>query len=296
MSQPDNWDDLRYFLAVARGGGLTPAAATLRTSASTVSRRIDAMEARLGVRLFLRQQRGYLLTDQGSTLFEHVAEVERAMQAVERNSVAGGEIAGTVKLAAAESLSNYLILPHLAEFTRRHPKVRVDLLVSSNNADLSRREADLALRLVNPQRSELAPDYIAHHLGMVAFGLYCAPAALARVSHWRELDYVSWDETWMRMPIRDWLAQLFPGKEPVLRTNTLHTQYLAAVSGMGAIMLPTFAGDADPALQRLDIGGLETLRELWLLYHRDLKGSQRVLALRDFLQEVVLGVVGPFGG
>ena len=77
------WDDLRFVLAVARSGGLTPAAAGLATSASTVSRHIDAMEAALGVRLFLRQQRGYLLTDAGSALYEQVAEVERAMQAVE---------------------------------------------------------------------------------------------------------------------------------------------------------------------------------------------------------------------
>ena len=292
MSNALDWNDLRYFLAVARLGGLTPAAAALRTSASTVSRHIDAMEARLGARLFLRQQRGYLLTDQGSSLFAHVAEVERAMLAVERNGGEASEIAGTLKLAASESLSNYLVLPHLVEFTRRYPQVRVQMVVSGNIADLSKREADLALRLVNPQQHEHAPDYIAHPLGRVPFGLYCTPAALARVSHWRELDYVSWDETWVRMPISEWLAQLFPGKLPLLRTNTLHTQYVAALSGMGAIMLPCFAGDADPAMQRLDTEGFVPERELWLLYHRDMKGSQRVLAMRDFLQELARRLVG----
>jgi len=296
MSELYDWNDLKYFLAVARAGGLTPAASALRTSASTVSRHIDGMEARLGVRLFLRQQRGYLLTDQGSALFAHVAEVERAMKAVERNSGAVGEIAGTIKLAASESLSNYLVVPYLVEFARRYPQVSVQMVVSSNSADLSRREADLALRLVNPQQREHAPDYIAHYLGMVGFGLYCTPAALAQVSDWRELDYVSWDEGLVRMPVREWLATLFPGKQPVLRTNTLHTQYVAALSGMGAIMLPCFAGDADAGLQRLDTAELETERELWLLYHRDLKGSQRVLAMRDFLQELVGRLVPEPGG
>jgi DNA-binding transcriptional LysR family regulator len=284
MSKLPDWNDLRYFLAVARSGGLTPAAAVLRTSASTVSRHIDAMEARLGVRLFLRQQRGYLLTDQGSTLFDHVAEVERAMHTVERRGDGAGEIAGLVKLAASESLANYLIAPHLPAFTCRHPQIRVELVVSRSTADLSRREADLALRLVNPEQRDHNPDYIAHPLGLLGFGLYCAPAALARVSHWRELNYVSWDESWAKVPITEWLRQLFPDREPVLRTNTLHTQYVAARSGLGAIMLPCFAGDAEPALQRLDTAELRTDRELWLLYHRDLKASQRVLAMRDFLQ------------
>lgn len=280
-----DWNNLRYFLAVAREGGLTPAAARLGTSASTVSRRLDAMEAELGVRLFLRQQRGYLLTDAGSALFEHVAEVERAIATVERSSAAAAEIAGEVKLAVPESLAHYLIIPALPAFQARHPQLRVELLVSRYRADLSRREADLALRIMEPHRHDFAPDYIAHRSGEFWFGLYGAAATLARTRDWRELPYVTWVAAWTQLPMVEWLRALYPERAPVFRSNSMQAHYLAARAGVGTALLPRFLGDADPLLQRVDVDLSHTRHELWLLYHRDLKGSQRVLAMRDFVQE-----------
>ncbi|MGH8494244.1 MAG: LysR family transcriptional regulator [Moraxellaceae bacterium] len=286
MSELRDWNDLKYFLAVARAGGLSAAAVGLNTSASTVSRHIDAMEARLGVRLFLRQQRGYQLTDRGSELFAHVAEVERAMQAVERQSSVSGEVSGQVKLALPESLANFLIAPNLLAFRERYPQLQLELVVGRNLADLSRREADLALRIVNPAQQAHAPDYIAHRVGSLHFGLYCTPAALQKAGDWKNLEVVSWDDSWLKLPMVEWLAQLFPGKEPALRTNSMQTQYAAVSAGLGTTFLPTFIGDADAALTRVDIGPFETERQLWLLYHRDLKGSQRVQVVREFVGEV----------
>lgn len=281
-----DWNNLKYFLAVARCGGLTPAAASLDASVSTVSRHIDAMEAQLGVRLFLRQQRGYLLTDAGSQLFDQVAEVERAMQAVERSGAATGELAGEVRLAAPESLAHYLIVPHLADFLARHPQLRVDLQVSRYRADLTRREADLALRIVLPKAHDFAPDYVAHQVGGFRFGLYCTPAALAAVDHWQALPHVSWDATWSKLPMVEWLGALFPGRPPLLRSNSMQAHYMAACAGVAVAMLPRFLGDADARLVRIDEDLAHTQHELWLLYHRDLKGSQRVLAVRDFIQDL----------
>lgn len=281
-----DWNNLKYFLAVARTGGLTPAAAALGSSASTVSRHVEAMEAQLGVRLFLRQQRGYLLTDAGSTLFGQVADVERAMQAVERQGAAAGDIAGDVKLAVPESLAHYLIVPQLPDFAARYPQLQVELLVSRYRADLARREADLALRIVQPPQRDFSPDYIAHDVGRFRFGLYCTPAALARAGTWQALPHLTWDAAWIKLPMVEWLAALFPGRSPVLRSNSMQAQYLAARAGLGAAMLPRFLGDPDPALVSLDVDLAHTHHELWLLYHRDLKGSQRVLAMRDFVQEI----------
>jgi DNA-binding transcriptional LysR family regulator len=286
MSELRDWNDLKYFLAVARGGGLTAAAAGLHTSASTVSRHIDAMEGRLGVRLFLRQQRGYQLTDRGSELLTHVAEVERAMQAVERRSSASDEIRGQVKLALPESLANYLIAPNLPALRQRYPALQLELVVSRQLTDLSRREADLALRIVNPAQPEHAPDYVAHRVGSIHFALYCTPAVLKRAGDWRKLDIVSWEDSWIKSPMMEWLTQLFPGKEPALRANSLQTHYVAVRAGVGAAFLPHFIGDADLTLRRVEFGSLVTERQLWLLYHRDLKGSQRVQAVREFVAEV----------
>lgn len=290
-----DWNNLKYFLAVARTGGLTPAAAHLATSASTVSRHIDAMEARLGVRLFLRQQRGYLLTDAGSALFGQVAEVERAMQAVERSGAASGEVAGEVKLAAPESLAHYLIVPQLPTFLERYPQLKVELLVSRYRADLSRREADLALRIVQPAHRDFSPDYIAHEVGTFRFGLYATPAALAKAGGWQALPHVTWDAAWIKLPMVEWLHALFPGQAPVLRSNSMQAHYMAARSSVGAALLPRFLGDPDPALTRVDVDLAHTHHELWLLYHRDLKGSQRVLAMRDFVQGICQRELAKYG-
>jgi DNA-binding transcriptional LysR family regulator len=202
MSQLD-WNNLKYFLAVARTGGLTPAAQQLNTSASTVSRHLDAMEASLDIRLFLRQQRGYLLTDEGSRLFEHVIKVERAMQTVERQGAAVTEIAGEIKLATLESVAHHLLVPHLPTFNARHPQLRVELLINRHLADLSRREADLALRIVDPRQRDHAPDYIAHCVGSFNFDLYCTHQSLEQAGDWRQLPHLSWDTAWVKLPMVD---------------------------------------------------------------------------------------------
>lgn len=291
-----DWNDLKYFLAVARGGGLTPAAAELRSSPSTVSRHIDAMEARLGARLFLRQQRGYQLTDQGSTLFEHVAEVERAMQAVERNGGLLGsadEVVGVIRLATTEMLANYLIAPHLGAFARQHPRVQVELIASRNLADLSRREADLALRIAPVQGRSHNPDYIAHRLSELPFALYCTADLLlqAEEGDWRKLPYVTWDGA--HAAHGQWLETQFTGREPLLRSNSLQVQYVAARCGLGIALLPCFIADADAVLQRLNVEETPAERHLWLVYHRDLKSSRRVAVMRDFVQELVQRYVSP---
>ncbi|WP_176216794.1 LysR family transcriptional regulator [Andreprevotia lacus] len=284
-----DWNDLKFFLAVARGGGLTPAAQALRTSASTVSRHIDSMETRLGARLFLRQQRGYLLTDQGGALFEQVAEVERAMLALERSGSAIGDGAcGRVRFATSETLAHQLIAPNLVELVRAHPQLQVELIVGRNLADLGRREADLALRIVGSPEREHDPDYIAHALGGMPFALYAAPALLQGVDDWRKLPHIAWDAQWATSrPVGQWLARTFDGREPILRTNSITAKYMAARSGLGVVSLPCFFGDVQTGLQKLAPLGIDFLPQLWLVYHRDLKASRRVQVVREFVERLV---------
>jgi DNA-binding transcriptional LysR family regulator len=287
-----DWNNLKFFLAVARLGGLTPAATALATSVSTVSRHIDALEVTLGVTLFLRRQQGYLLTDAGSALLGHVAEVERSIRAVERQGDAVRDVTGVVRLATFESIAHYLLMPALPAFTERYPQLQVELLVNRNLADLSRREAELALRIMDPKRDSHDPDTIAQPMGRFRFELYCTPEALARVDgDWRQLPHVSWDAAWFRLPMVDWLKELFPGRAPVLRSNSMQTHLLAATTGLAAALLPDFMGDGDDRLVRATTVAADTHQELWLLYHRDLRASARVMAMRDFLAEVCRGVL-----
>lgn len=278
-----SWNDYVFFLAVAREGGLSAAASKLGTSASTVSRHIDALEARLGTGLFLRQPRGYVLTDAGAELLARAGDVERAVMAVERVGAAHQEITGTVKLAAPESVAHYLILPHLASLQKKHPGLRIELLVTRYRTDLARREADIAVRIAEPRQRDFAPDAIARQIGSFHFGLYGAEHLLNTTQDWRTLPHVSWDASWTKLPMVEWLQELFPGQVPVLRTNSMQAHCLAARAGVGIAMLPSFLVSSAGGLKLIDADMKHTTHELWMLHHEDLKGSKKVQIVKDFL-------------
>jgi DNA-binding transcriptional LysR family regulator len=293
-----DWNDLKFFLATARHGGLTGAATALGTSASTVSRHVVALEERLGATLFLRQQTGYLLTDDGSKLLEHVARVEDAMLVAERDGQMSvqQELTGQVRLATTEMMAFHLIVPSLRAFRDRYPKLQVEIGIGLARANLSRREADLALRVVNPNLDAGASDYIAHHAGRLDFGMYCAPGLLppgADKQAWQLLDYVTYDEAWSDLPTAKWLARAFSGRRPAFTSNSLEAQFVAVRSGLGIGVFPCFVADAEAALERIDPARPAFSSDLWLVYHRDLKASQRVIAMRDFLLELLRARIDP---
>ena len=287
-----DWNDLKFFLAVARHGGLSGAASALGTSASTVSRHVDALEKRFGATLFLRRQNGYLLTDDGTGLLQHIEQVEQAMMATERNGRRSAlqEVSGQVRLATTEMLAVHLIVPQLPQLRMRYPQLQVELNISLSRANLSRREADLALRMVEPDDG--AGDYVATRIGSVDFGMYCARHVVPgkdgeHADAWRSMDYVSWDDSWSELPMARWLQARFGGKLPALTCNSLLAQYAAVRAGLGVGMLPRFIGDRDASLCRLDDGGNPLSRGLWLVYHRDLKASRRVGVMREFITGLV---------
>ncbi len=289
-----DWNDLKYFLAVAREGGLSKAALTLDTSASTVSRHVSALEQRLNVRLFVRLSTGYLLTDAGSELFERVAEVERSTHAVARGSSVAAErdkVTGLVRLATADSLGAMVLAPRLGLLRQRHPGLRVELLLGHAQVDLTRREADIALRILDAGDLAAHPDHVMHRVGSVHFHLYATQGLLdaAGVSagqvDWKSLDHIAWDVSWRHLALAQWMQTAF-GRPPVFSSNSIAAHLQMARAGLGVSMLPQYMVRADDALVRLDAGLLPE-RELWLVYHRDLRDSGRVQAVRAFIDEVV---------
>jgi DNA-binding transcriptional LysR family regulator len=287
-----DWNDLKFFLAVARSGSLSAAAVVLSTSASTVSRHVGALEKRFGRTLFLRQQSGYLLTDDGTELMQQIEQVEQAMIATERKGYrsAQQDVSGVVKLATTEMLALHLVVPHLPILRARYPRLRVELSIALARVNLSRREADLALRMVAPNEAE--GDYIARRIGKVDFGVYCANSAMPasdavdRSDAWRGQDYVSWDGYWDELPMAKWMQSTFGARPPAFVCNSLPTQYAAVRAGLGIGMLPCFIGDGDAALCRMGHDSIPVSRDLWLVYHRDLKASRRVGAMQDFITEL----------
>lgn len=276
-----DWNDLKYVLTVARHGGLSQAAKILGSSASTVARHVQQLETALGHTLFLRQQSGYLLTDEGKEVLSLITNVEQALLALERRDAnsANREVRGFVRLASAELMANYLITPNLPKLYQRHPHLQVDLAVSLKLADLNRREADLALRMTNPGEKHGEQDYIGISMGKLRFSAY-------RSKHMENEDhYINWGSDWEHLPMAQWMKQHFKSQEPRFTSNSANVQLQAARSGIGVAMLPCFIGDADRDLVKLNLHKNELSRDIWLVYHRDLKASSRVQAMKDFLIE-----------
>ena len=285
------WDDLRYFLAVARAAGLTPAAHELGVSPATVSRRIDAFEQAMGMTLFLRRQTGYTLTNDGETLLAAALPVEQAMQAFARRSQdagAPGAWSGSIRVATSETIATHWITPVLPEFVQNHPGLQVELVTGVNTVNLSRRDADIALRMSPPAREEEG-EYVALRAGAIAFAAYAATHDAHAQLDWRSLPYVNWGESLAHVPMARWAAGMFPGRQPVLLTNSMPVMIAAAEAGLGVTVLPESIGSKIPSLARLDF---VCARDLWLVYHRDLRDNLRVTAMKDFL----LGVVRRYEG
>ena len=256
---PD-WEDLRHFVTLAREGTLSAAARALGVDHATVARRVAALEAETAVKLVDRRSRSYALTDDGRRIAALAAPMEEAAFAISRavRAVKPG-IDGEVAISAPPSLANALIAPQLVGLLRRHPGIRVKLIGEKRSASLSRREADVALRMTRPTE----PGLIARKVGSFGFGLYAAPAYL-KATPPHAFAYIAYDSTMDDVPQQIWLKAIAGDNVIVLRTNDLENQAAAARSGMGLAALPHFLGESDPRLQRYEVAGKPVTRDLWL--------------------------------
>jgi DNA-binding transcriptional LysR family regulator len=283
------WDDFKYFLAVARSGSLTGAARGLKTSAATVGRRILALEGRLGVRLFDRGQTGYALTESGEAIRLKAEEVEEAVLSVEREAF-GRDLraSGKVRVATAEDIASFIVAPRLTEFRRSHPGIVLEMVSSWDVVNLTRREADVAIRTVRPTQG----DFVVRQVGVWNCALYvCKTYARARKLNARsnelpDVDVISWTEE-HRFRGGDWFDKHAQASPVVFAANSRHIQYAACKAGLGAAILPCVAADDDADLIRLLPPERVRSVPLWLVAHRDLLRTARVRAVMDFLVEIM---------
>jgi DNA-binding transcriptional LysR family regulator len=282
------WDDLKHFLAVARTGSLTAAGARLRTSASTVGRRLDALEKRLGVRLFERKSSGYVLTAAGRTILDKAGEVEEGILALERTALgADAKPAGKVRVAASDDIAAYVISPRLPSFFREYPHISLELVTQMETADLNRREADVALRGTRPSSG----DFLVRHVGSWRFGLYCSrgyakAAALRRgCSDFAHAGIVTWTDEYKHLRGGSWFAQYAAGARVALASNSPRVHYAACRAGLGLAILPAALAGADRDLICLLPPEQVLAVELWLVVHRDLTDTGRVRAVMQFLAQ-----------
>lgn len=278
------WDDARVFLAIARTGSLSGAAASLGAGLATVSRQIERLEAALNLMLFSRHQNGYRLTDDGAALLERAEALEQAADAFAEGSAAQAEIAGRVRLATAETLANYIIIPAMPKLTNRYPDVTLEVVTDVQTVNLHRRDADLAVRLVKPQRGNVT----IRRLGTLGFGLYASRAYAGRrheTARFEAERFITWCETYAHLPAAQWIERVLRGRAPILTTTTLSAQLSAAIASVGLAVLPHFlARQNDLVCVQADIG---IDQEIWLAVHSDLAQSRRVRVVSEFLVELV---------
>lgn len=275
------WDDVRIVLALQRGGSHKGAARALGVDATTISRRIAALERALQTRLFLRTPDGLAPTRAGEQLAAHAARMEAEALAAERElASADARLEGSLRVTAPDGLLNYLLIPALAELRRAHPLVRVELMADSRVLDLSRREADVAVRLVRPRE----PALVARRLGELRFALFASPAYLEQhgvprsVSALAAHEFIGFDASLDALPQIRWLRRSVPELRYSLRASTTTAQTLACADGHGIALLPVFVGSREPRLRRLLPRLLGPTRELWAVSHADLRANARVQA------------------
>jgi len=284
-----NWDDLRFFIAVADTGSTLAAGRALRVSQTTVARRIAALETALGLTLFERLQSGYTLTAAGEALLDHARDVKRAAAAVgDAASATARDTGGTVRLTTIEIYAVTILPAILRDLHEAHPGLRIELDTSEEPRDLQTGAADIALRASSgPTGGGLVGRRIAYD----PWTLYCSrgyaeehgvPRTRAQLAGHRLIGGGG-EKVWHSY--RAWLAS--NGLEDgIAMHHDSVTGLLAAVhSGFGLAVLPSYVADRDPELVRCLPPRKDDAGALWLLTHERLRHSPRVRAVMDFLAE-----------
>ena len=275
-----DWNDLRYILTIARAGTLAGAARRLGVNQTTVARRLSAAEAALGARLFERIDGALHPTRSGQAAIAGAADVEQEVLGLERGiGRSDVDAAGLVRVTAVPVLVNRLLIPALPALVTKHPRLRIELTAEPRNVSLTRREADIALRLGRPESGRAV---LAKRIGHFAYAAY-GPRRRAP----DRLPWITYEEGLSHLPQARWMAANVPMEEiaPML-VGDAETIVHAIHAGLGKSLLPCFVADPDPRLRRL--GGPQAVltRELWLLTHRDLRHHARVSSVVDWLVEL----------
>ncbi|MGJ7493134.1 LysR family transcriptional regulator [Variovorax sp. ZT4R33] len=286
-----DWEDLRHFIAVGRAGTLSGAARELKVDHATVSRRLNSLERDLQVRLVERLPRACRLTDAGAHVFTLAQVLQDDAFAIERAVRASqSPLAGKVSLSVPPVLVASFLAQHLAEFRQRFAAIQLSVSGQAQQVSLSRREADIAVRLVRPKE----PDSVVRKLGTMAFALY-ASRSYEALSHPELWEFIAYDARFEDMPQQKWLRSVAGKRLIACELGDINSHHAAVRAGAGVGGLPCFIGDADERLVRVSDDEPSFGRDIWLVVHRDLKSAGPVRAAMDFLI-VVFGRNPAFNG
>lgn len=248
-----DWNDLRYFLAVARTGSTLAASKQLKVSQSTVSRRITVLEDQLDMKLFVRRPSGYALTPRGQSVIGAAEGVEAAMLAFSDGvNAETRRLTGTVRVSTVEAAANSWLIPSIALLREAHPDIHVEMLVADHYVDLARGEADFAIRF-GPRPTDEA--LVARHLFDLYESVYAGAALVDRLGLPRDFAdlarYPLIASTSPQSTTNSWMSDKVPGADIVQRTNSMSSVMASVQSGLGAAIMPCMMGDPVDGLVQL---------------------------------------------
>ena len=277
-----DWDDVRYFLAVSRGGSLRAASDQLHVTHTTVLRRIAQLEARLGARLFEKLPSGYRLTDIGEDVQELAEQIETSTKQLETRVFGRDQGAsGLLRVTMAPTLATHLLMPDLTQFTRVHPGIEMEILTSEATVNLTNREADVALRVVR-DRSALPANLHGLQGPPVNSAVYMSKELHACWQADRSLP-IKWVLKG-NAPIPDWAkANDLAAAEVAFRAPEAGAHYAALCEGAGIGVLPCFVGDASVQLCRVPGSQMGSHGTLWSLTQGEFRRTKRVRLFLDFM-------------
>ncbi|MCK9261124.1 MAG: LysR family transcriptional regulator [Azoarcus sp.] len=272
------WEDVRYFLALTREGSLSGAARKLVVEHSTVARRVESLEQAIGLRLFDRLPRGWQLTAEGEGLVGLAERMEDEAFAFERAAIGTGSLSGTVRVSLPPSLANVFLVPRIAARHADWSGITLELVGDLREVNLSRREADVAVRLGRPQD----PGLVVRSLGKIGFGLY-AHADYVRTHDERDWTFIGLDDSLRHLPHQIWLERYAGQRSFVLRSNDQIALLGAARAGLGVACLAHYLAESDTSLARVPTAEPVPAREIWLVLHADVRRSPRVRVIADLI-------------
>ncbi len=289
-----DWDNVRYFLAIARGGSVRSAAKDLGVNHSTVLRRISQLETRLGAQLFERLPAGYRLTSAGEEVLEFAQQMQSSSQKLEARVFGRDQsVRGLLRVTVPPPLAAHLLMPDFAEFAHLYPGIEMEIISSGELANLTNREADVAIRVVYDRRT--LPLNLHGLKGPDVFGgFYFSRERLADwrsgINDFRRITVVS-------AGVPEWSRTGEDGATGVpFKVTDFDAQLAAVKQGIGITALPCFVGDCDPLLERVPGTDLHLYGPVWLLTQGETRKIKRVRMFTDFLSRRIAALAPLLAG
>jgi DNA-binding transcriptional LysR family regulator len=277
-----DWDDLRVFSAIVRGTSVRAAAKDLGIHHSTVARRLENLEHRLGVHLFTRTPLGLRITDEGRDVLGRTERVQSEIDSLERGLHGQDQrLEGLIRLTMLDAMAVGFLMDDLARFTALYPRVDLELVATYAALDLGRREADMAIRV-----TASPPEFlVGKNLGSFALAVYASPSWLAEHDPLGHPEDCGWIGGAQGPPDDAWREAMFRGIQTRLQCQSVLLRIAAVRAGIGIALLPCVLCDRDPSLAR--VPGVPTVvgDPIWVLTHPDLRGTARIRVLMNFLAE-----------